>query len=257
MENNKNNPSETPQADGDVNAGGQVDLEALKAQIASQNTAEVAASQTVPEQTTPTETAPQAEAKKYAGKFTDPNALEEGYVNLEKKLGQKSDLERIGEKLFKYSGRELNQLEAELDIALQTPGSPTASPQVASPQAPPDQELAVLKSEVQAMKVKELTREMSEQKEALLKEHPEAARYASTIEDLWKNVDVKKSFKEIYESRFKSSEDANQAQQDDKDKANFRVESSVGKQAGGFEAVNPENLTLEQLKQVLPRANNY
>lgn len=52
---NKNNPSETPQTDGDVNAGGQANSEALKAQIASQIAEPEATGQTVPKQTQPVE----------------------------------------------------------------------------------------------------------------------------------------------------------------------------------------------------------
>lgn len=257
MENTKNNPAETPQASGSADAGGQVDLETLKAQIASQTTAPEATETPVPEQTTPTETATQAESKKYAGKFTDPNALEEGYINLEKKLGQKSDLERIGEKLYKYSGRELQQLEAELDIALQTPGSPTVSPQVDTPQAPTDQKVALLERELLALKTKELLREMNEQKQSLFQEFPNAKNVEKTLEDVWKNIDTKKSLREIYVERFGSLEEAKQAEQETKGKENFRVESSVGKEGGALlEDVSPEKLTLEQLRQVLPKANN-
>lgn len=252
---NKNNPSETPQADAtNVDAGGQANLEALKAQIANQDTTSAATETTVPEQTQPEETKAEATAKKYAGKFESDTALEEGYVHLEKKIGQKSDYERIGEKLHKYSGQELAQLEAELDLASKT-ATPTAQFQDSTPQSH-DPELEQLKKDMAAVKAEGLMRKLSEEKAALFAEIPESKKYEGTLDDLWKNVDTKKSLKEIYESRFASAEEAIKSNSEDKSKEGFSVESSVGKEAGSVNELDPSKLTVEQLRDVLPKADN-
>lgn len=252
---NKNNPSETPQTDGDVNAGGQANLEALKAQIASQNAIPEATGQTAPVQTRPEEPKVEATTKKYAGKFESDVALEEGYVNLERKLGQKSDYERLGEKLHKYSGQELAQLEAELDIASKSV-TPVEQSQVNTTQTP-DPEVEKLKREVSAMKAESLMRKLSDEKAALFTEIPEAKKYENTLDDLWKNVDTKKTLKEIYADRFAAAEEAVKSISEDKSKEGFTVESSVGKEAGSLGEVDTSKLTASQLKDILPRHNNF
>jgi hypothetical protein len=251
----KNNPSETPQADAtNVDAGGQDDLAALKAQIAGQTTTSEAEETTVPNRLPPEETKAEATAKKYAGKFEDEAALEEGYVNLEKKLGQKSDYERIGEKLHKYSGQELAQLEAELDKASEAV-SQSAQSQGNTPQAP-DPELEKLKQEVTAMKGESLMRKLQEEKAALFAEHPEAKKYETTLDDLWKNVDTKKSLDQIYKDRFAAAEEALKSASDDKSKEGFSVESSVGKETGALDDIDVNKLTVDQLRDILPKADN-
>jgi len=251
---NKNNPAETPQTDNNVDAGGQVNIEALKAQIADQNAAPEATEVTAPEPTPPTETKAEATAKKYAGKFESDEALEEGYVNLEKKLGQKSDYERIGEKLHKYSGQELAQLEAELDIASKT-AAPTAQTQVDTPTTP-DPELEKLKQDMAAVKSESLMRKLNDEKAALFQEIPEAAKYEGTLDDLWKNVDTKKSLKEIYQARFAAAEEAIKGETEDKSKEGFTVESTVGKEAGSVDDLDPSKLTTEQFRDILPKTKD-
>lgn len=252
---NKNNPSETPQTDGDVNAGGQANSEALKAQIASQIANPEATGQTVPKQAQPVEPKVAATTRKYAGKFESDAALEEGYVNLEKKLGQKSDYERLGEKLHKYSGQELAQLEAELDLA-----SKAAAP-VETPQENPlnslDPEIERLKKEVNAMKAESLMRKLADEKAELFKEIPEAKKYEGTLDDLWKNVDTKKTLKEIYADRFAAAEEAIKSISQDKSKEGFTVESSVGKEAGLTDELDPSKLTAAQLRDILPKHGNF
>ena len=252
-ETNKNNPSDTPQADNNVDAGGQANLEALKAQIANQDTTSAATETTVPEQSQPEEPKAEATAKKYAGKFENETALEEGYVNLEKKLGQKSDYERLGEKLHKYSGQELAQLETELDEASKKV-APTAQPQADTPKTP-DPEMEKLKTEMKAVKSESLMRKLSEEKATLFAEIPEAEKYANTLEDLWKNVDTKKTLKEIYTERFASAEEAVKSISEDKSKEGFSVESTVGKQTGSLDEIDISKLTTEQLRDVLPKVD--
>ena len=249
---NKNNPNETPQADAtNVDAGGQANMEALKAQIANQNATPEATGTPVPEQTPPEEPKAEATAKKYAGKFEDADAMEKGYENLEKKIGQKSDYERLGEKLHKYSGQELVQLETELDNASKTV-APTAQPQGDTPQTP-DPQIAKLENEMKLVKSESLMRKLSEEKAALFAETPEAKKYEGTIDDLWKNVDTKKTVREIYTERFAQAEEAIKSESDDKSKEGFSVESSIGKQAGSVDDLDLSKLTVEQLRDVLPK----
>jgi len=254
-ETNKNNPSETPQTDNNVDAGGQANLEALKAQIANQDSTPEATGTTVPKQTQPEEPKGEATPKKYAGKFESETALEEGYVNLEKKLGQKSDYERLGEKLHKYSGQDLAQLEAELDLASKT-ATPAVQSQGDTPKTP-DPEMEKLKKEMAAVKSESLMRKLSEEKATLFSELPEAKKYEGTLDDLWKNVDTKKTLKEIYTERFAPAEEAIKSESQDKSKEGFSVESSVGKQSGSIDELDLSKLTLEQLKDVLPKHGNF
>lgn len=257
MENEiKNNPSETPQADANdnVDAGGQADLEALKAQIAGQNPPSEATEKSEPKQPKPEEPKGEATPKKYAGKFESEAALEEGYVNLEKKLGQKSDYERIGEKLHKFSGQELAQLEADLDVA-SAQANQTAQSQGDTPKAP-DPKIEKLEKEITAMKAEGLMRKLNEEKAALFEEHPEAKKYEGTLDDLWKNVDTKKSLSEIYKERFAPAEEAIASKNQDESKEGFSVESSVGKEAGNVGDVDISKLTTEQLRDILPKADN-
>jgi hypothetical protein len=254
MEENKNNPTETPQADNNVDAGGQADIEALKAQIAGQNAPSDATETPAPEQSPPTDKKEAATSEKLAGKFEDATALEEGYVNLEKKIGQKTDYERIGEKLHKYSGQELAQLEAELDVAsskIQSPQTTSDTPQ------PPDPEVAKLKTDMAVLKAQNLEQKLASEREALFQEVPEAAKYADTLSDLWKNVDTKKSLKEIYNDRFKPTEEAVKSDAQDKSKEGFTVESTVGKETGSVEDLDTSKLTVEQWREILPKHNNY
>ena len=89
---NKNNPSETPQAANNVDAGGQANVEALKAQIASQTAPSEATETPAPEQTKPEGPKGEATPKKYAGKFENETALEEGYVNLDENASVTPDV---------------------------------------------------------------------------------------------------------------------------------------------------------------------
>jgi len=253
---NKNNPSEVPQADAtNVDAGGETNLEALKAQIASQTATPEATGEVAPKPTQPEEPKVEATTKKYAGKFESDVALEEGYVNLEKKLGQKSDYERLGEKLHKYSGQELAQLEAELDLASKNV-TPTEQSQDNTTHTP-DPEVEKLKMELRAIKAESLMRKLSDEKAALFMENPEAKKYENTLEDLWKNVDTKKTLKEIYADRFASAEEALKSISEDKSKEGFTVESSVGKEIGSLDELDVSKLTAAQLKDVLPKHNNF
>jgi len=252
---NKNNPSETPQTDGDVNAGGQANSEALKAQIASQNTIPAATGQTVPKQTQPEEPKVAATTKKYAGKFESDAALEEGYVHLEKKLGQKSEYERLGEKLHKYSGQDLAQLEAELDLASKSV-TPVAQSQDNTPLST-DPKIEKLEREISQMKAESLMRKLSDEKAALFSEIPDAKKYEGTLDDLWKNVDTKKAYKEIYADRFASADEALKSISQDKSKEGFTVESSVGNEAAPLGEVDTSKLTASQLKDILPKHGNF
>ena len=252
-ETNKNNPSETPQTDNNVDAGGQANIEALKAQIANPDATSAATETPAPTQAQPEEPKGEATPKKYAGKFENETALEEGYVNLEKKLGQKSDYERLGEKLHKYSGQELAQLETELDEASKKV-APTAQPQADTPKTP-DPEMEKLKTEMKAVKSESLMRKLSEEKATLFAEIPEAKKYEGTLDDLWKNVDTKKTLKEIYTERFASAEEAVKSISEDKSKEGFSVESTVGKQTGSLDEIDISKLTTEQLRDVLPKVD--
>lgn len=254
---NKNTPTTTPQAsDNSADAGGHVDLEALKQQLASQTAASEAADTTVPTPQKPAGAQPSATERLYAGKYKDIQELEDGYKNLESKLGQKSDAERIGEEMLKYSGRTPEQLKADIESAIleqQTPPTSTREPEQQSVQ-PQDPKLAAIESELRAIKANNLLRQLQEEKASLFAKYPEAKKYDGTLDDLWKNVDIKNSIEEIYEKRFKSADVAKAEIQVEQNKNTFQVESAVGKAEAVVGEIQPGDLTLDQLRQVLPRA---
>jgi len=251
----KNNQGGTPQADGsNVDAGGQVDLAALKAQIAGQTSSADATAKNEPTQNDQSNIITAATEKMLAGKFKDVSALEESYVNLEKKLGQKSDLEKVGEKLLQYSGRDVDQLKADLELAIeQTAPTRLTSEQETTVQNTSDPRVEKLEKQLQAIQVQNLLGQLDREKAELFSKFPESKKYEGTLTDLWKNVDTKESLESIYEKRFKPTEQAIATTVIEKSKDSFQAESSVGKITGGIEAIDTNKLTLSQLAQILPR----
>lgn len=251
----KNNPGNTPQADADngANAGGQVDLKALKDKIANPDTPSNTVETRVPDPDNPTKTDQPVEDKLLAGKFKTQEDLEEGYNNLESKLGQKANAEKLGEMLVQYSGRDIEELTTDLQEAIKTNQAPTRQETNTEQPHVDTQKLSEVEKKVKALEASQLQAQFDRESKALVEKYPDAEGIVKTLEDIWKFVDTKKSLEQIYEERFKPVDQANQSQKIDEDKTLFQAESSLGKDEPKIGDINPNDLTVEQLRQVLPK----
>lgn len=258
----KNNQKNSPQADAnDVGAGGQDDLEALKAQVAAMTSPSETTEKSEPVRETKEEvlkgtTAETQEVvtpKLYAGKFKTPEELEQGYIHAESKIGSKTAQERLGEKLLKYSGQDISQLEAQLDAALVTGQAiaPSVSDNQQNPQADPRVDLAI--RETQAIKQELLNQRLARETQELISKYPSAQKYVSTSQDLWRNVDTNLSMTQIYEARFKAADDAINERKIEDTKNSFSPETSAGKPAAKFSETDFDTVDVDVLAKVLPR----
>jgi hypothetical protein len=201
-------------------------------------------SSTVPATGNPTSGAAPAgtpEPRRYAGKYDSPEALEEAHKNLESKLGSKSYLERVGEKLVEKTGYTPTDLvnagysEEQVVMAMlgQNPGQPQGSPTPSTSQSTVD----AIRGAVENSKVDSIQFEL--ELERLYRKDPDAENLDDVIRTLRKHPDFRgKSPAEVLagaKALVKRGEEIAYSRQDEKERANVTISNASVPQTSDYD----------------------
>lgn len=187
-----------------------------------------------PSSSTPPAAAPATPARKYAGKYETPEALEEGYANLQSSLGKKTLAEELGRKVVEATGVSIDDLQAQgftpeqIVEAMLTETPPPVAPQGngATPPATPKAKLdgGNLRTQVGDNKVNDLEFELKLTRFGT--SNPDAMAYEDEIREFSRLPAFRnKSPQEIWDAKVRplieKGKQAAYSKQDEKERANM------------------------------------